>query len=116
MRPLLTGSAHVAALQDALRGVHQHVDTVDRWGRQLAGLLTRGGRLLAVGNGGSAAEAQHLTAEFVGRYRDDRVPLSAICLHGDSSSLTAIVNDYGIEQMYARQVQAHGRPGMCWLR
>jgi D-sedoheptulose 7-phosphate isomerase len=70
-----------------------------------------GGRLLAAGNGGSAAQAQHLTAELVGRYRDDRPPLSAVALCSETSSLTAIGNDYGIQDIFARQVRAHGRPG-----
>ncbi len=70
-----------------------------------------GGRLLAAGNGGSAAEAQHLTAELVGRYRDERIPLSAIALCAESAAVTAIGNDYGAEEMFARQVRAHGRPG-----
>jgi phosphoheptose isomerase len=73
--------------------------------------LLEGGRVLAIGNGGSAAQAQHLTAELVGRYHCERQPLSAICLHGDTSALTAIANDYGAEQAFARQVLAHGRPG-----
>ena len=63
------------------------------------------------GNGGSAAEAQHLTAELVGKLRHDRMPLSAIALHADTSSLTAIGNDYGYGEVFARQVRAHGRPG-----
>jgi D-sedoheptulose 7-phosphate isomerase len=87
------------------------VDVADRWGEHLAGVLDGGGRLLAAGNGGSAAQAQHLTAELVGRFERDRTALSAICLHGDTSSLTAIANDFGIEEAYARQVRAHGRPG-----
>jgi type III pantothenate kinase len=57
------------------------------------------------------AEAQHLTAELAGRYVTDRQPLSAICLHGDTSALTAIANDFGWEEAFARQVRAHGRPG-----
>ena len=73
--------------------------------------LRGGGRLLAAGNGGSAAQAQHLTAELVGRYRDERRPLSAIALHAETSSLTAIGNDYGPDAVFARQVRAHGRPG-----
>src|SRR5205085_3300584 len=73
--------------------------------------LPRGGRLLAVGNGGSAAQAQHLTSELVGRYCHDRRPFSAIALHADTSSVTAIVNDYGADALFARQVLAHGRPG-----
>ena len=68
-------------------------------------------RLLAAGNGGSAAEAQHLTAELVGRFDRDRGPLSAIALHADTSSVTAIGNDYGFPEVYARQVRAHARPG-----
>ena len=63
------------------------------------------------GNGGSAAEAQHLTAELVGKLRDDRQPLSAIALHAETSALTAIGNDYGYTEVFARQVRAHGRPG-----
>ena len=56
-------------------------------------------------------EAQHLTSELVGRYRDDRPPFSAIALHAESSATTAIGNDYGLEEVFARQVRAHGRPG-----
>jgi D-sedoheptulose 7-phosphate isomerase len=67
--------------------------------------------LLAAGNGGSAAQAQHLTAELVGRYRADRPPFSAICLTAETSSLTAIANDYPADELFARQVEAHGRPG-----
>ncbi|CAM5680972.1 D-sedoheptulose 7-phosphate isomerase OS=Streptomyces griseomycini OX=66895 GN=FHS37_002862 PE=4 SV=1 [Streptomyces griseomycini] len=74
-------------------------------------MLGGGGRLLAAGNGGSAAQAQHLTAEIVGRYRDDRPPFSAIALHADTSSTTAIANDYGVDEVFARQVRAHGREG-----
>jgi D-sedoheptulose 7-phosphate isomerase len=70
-----------------------------------------GGRLLAAGNGGSAAQAQHLTAELVGRYRDDRPPLSAVALCSETSSITAIGNDYGIADVFSRQVRAHGRAG-----
>ena len=81
------------------------------WGEQLATTLVDGGRLLAVGNGGSAAEAQHLTAELVGRCFTDRRPLSAIALCAETSSLTAILNDYGPDEVFARQVEAHGRPG-----
>lgn len=107
--PLLSGRDHVAALVAALRGLD--TDRLDGWGRRLAKVLVGGGRLLAVGNGGSAAQAQHLTAELVGRYRDDRPALSAIALHAETSALTAIANDYGYEHAFARQVQAHGRPG-----
>lgn len=110
-RPLPHGAAHVGALVSALADLGRHLSTIDRWGRELASALVSGARLLAVGNGGSAAQAQHLTAELVGRYRDDRQPFSAIALHADTSSLTAIVNDYGAAEMFARQVAAHGREG-----
>jgi glycosyltransferase involved in cell wall biosynthesis/phosphoheptose isomerase len=106
------GSAqHLAALRDAIAALEQQRATVDAWGEQLAERLLAGGRLLAAGNGGSAAEAQHLTAELVGRFQIERRPLSAIPLHGDSSSLTAIANDYGADQAFARQVEAHGGEG-----
>jgi phosphoheptose isomerase len=107
-----TGLSHVRALADALSTcAGRLVAEADDWGRELAQVLSRGHRLLAAGNGGSAAQAQHLTAELVGRYRDDRPPLSAIALHAETSSLTAIANDYGADDVFARQVSAHGRPG-----
>jgi D-sedoheptulose 7-phosphate isomerase len=81
-----------------------------RWGGQLARHLGQGGRLLVAGNGGSAAEAQHLAAELSGRLREERAPLSAIALTADSSAVTAISNDYGYHEVFARQVRAHGRP------
>jgi len=70
-----------------------------------------GGKLLFFGNGGSAADAQHLAAEFVGRFVRERAGLPAIALTTDSSILTAVGNDYGFDQIFARQVQALGRPG-----
>ncbi len=102
---------HHRELRHALDALRADACIVDHWGRRLAGTLADGGRLLVAGNGGSAAEAQHLTAELVGRFLDERRPLSAICLSAETSSLTAIVNDYGAEEMFARQVQAHGRAG-----
>jgi D-sedoheptulose 7-phosphate isomerase len=103
--------AHRDAVDAALAASGPALDRAAAWGRQLAGLLPAGARLLAAGNGGSAAEAQHLTAELVGRFRGERAPFSALALHADTSSVTAIANDYGIEELFARQVQAHGRPG-----
>jgi D-sedoheptulose 7-phosphate isomerase len=104
-------SAHVATLRSALVRFEPCVAVAERWGAELARRLRGGARLLAAGNGGSAAEAQHLTAELVGRYRDDRPPLSAIALHAETSSLTAVLNDFGPVEVFARQVAAHGRPG-----
>jgi D-sedoheptulose 7-phosphate isomerase len=111
IRPLPTGRHHLAALAGPLAALVADVDRIDAWGRHLAGVLLGGGRLLAAGNGGSAAQAQHLTSELVGRYRDDRPAFSAIALHAEPSALTAVVNDYGAAAAFARQVEAHGRPG-----
>lgn len=103
--------AHADDLHDGLDLLTAEAGRIDAWGARLADTVLAGGRLLVAGNGGSAAEAQHLTAELVGRFDGERTPLSAISLHAETSSLTAIVNDYGIAEMYARQVAAHGRPG-----
>jgi D-sedoheptulose 7-phosphate isomerase len=72
--------------------------------------LKAGGKLIAFGNGGSAADAQHIVAELVGRYRVDRKPLPAVALTTNSSSVTAIGNDYGFEQIFARQIEALATP------
>lgn len=102
---------HFDALATAASRLSDAVPELRTWAGQLAALYAQGGRLLACGNGGSAAEAQHLTGELVGRFRDDRVPLSAIALHADTSAGTAILNDYGTDEFFARQVRAHGRTG-----
>jgi D-sedoheptulose 7-phosphate isomerase len=109
--PLPVGRGHLDELERPLRDLRRDAPRIDRWGRALADVLLRGGRLLTAGNGGSAAEAQHLAAELVGRYRDDRAPFSAIALCAESASVTAIGNDYGGDEVFARQVRAHGRPG-----
>jgi D-sedoheptulose 7-phosphate isomerase len=80
-------------------------------GRLIIQCLQSGGKLLFFGNGGSAADAQHLAAEFVGRFVRERIGLPAIALTTDSSILTAVGNDYGFEQIFARQIQALARPG-----
>ncbi|MCO1576297.1 SIS domain-containing protein [Crossiella sp. SN42] len=101
---------HLDGLHQTLENLRQHEPLLRRWGRVLAHRLSGGHRLLAAGNGGSAAEAQHLTAELVGRFREDRRPFSAIALCAESSSVTAIGNDYGYEEVFARQVRAHAGP------
>jgi phosphoheptose isomerase len=70
-----------------------------------------GGKVLAFGNGGSAADAQHLAAELVGRLERDRAAIAAIALSTDTSILTAVANDYGFERVFARQIEALGRRG-----
>ncbi len=103
---------HFDALGVALsRNLRPAAARIVSWAQQLAEVYERGGRLFACGNGGSAAEAQHLTAELTGRFHAERRPLSAIALHAETSSLTAIVNDYGSQEMFARQIRAHGRGG-----
>ncbi len=108
---LVTDATHCDQLMKALEGFRAQTPLVERWGTTLAARLGDGARLLAAGNGGSAAQAQHLTAELVGRYRDDRPPFSALALHADTSATTAIANDYGVQEIFARQVAAHGRAG-----
>ena len=82
-----------------------------------AGLITRclvqGGKLMFCGNGGSAADSQHLSAEFTGRFVRDRRPLAAIALSTDTSALTSIANDYAFDEVFERQVEALGRSGDC---
>ena len=104
-------SQHLAALATAAEAADELTPVVAGWAERLAEVFTTGGRVLTCGNGGSASEAQHLTGELVGRFRHDRQPLSAIALCADSSATTAIMNDYGVEDVFARQVRAHGRPG-----
>jgi len=73
--------------------------------------LAAGGQLFVAGNGGSAADAPHIAAELTGRFQRDRQPLRAMALHGNTSALTAIGNDYGYEHVFARELLAHARPG-----
>ena len=102
---------HLCRLVRAAQEARTAASTVAGWGTELADVFAAGGQLLSCGNGGSAAEAQHLTGELVGRFRHDRRPLPAIALCADSAATTAIANDYGLEEVFARQVLAHGRPG-----
>ncbi len=84
---------------------------IEKVGSIIAEAIGRGGRLLICGNGGSAADAQHIAAELVGRFGAERKPLDAEALSVNTSCLTAIGNDYGFDSVFARQVEARGRPG-----
>jgi len=99
---------------DELRTVLQDFapqgEAVDAIARLVASAVIGGRTLFTCGNGGSAADAIHLAEEMVGRYRGDRRPLAAVCLNTDVGALTCIANDYGYGQVFARQLQALGRP------
>jgi D-sedoheptulose 7-phosphate isomerase len=83
--------------------------------QMLADVLKGGGKLLLFGNGGSAADAQHLAAEFVNRFRIERPPLAALALTTDTSIITAVANDYDFREVFAKQVRALGRAGdLAW--
>ncbi|MFE1602193.1 SIS domain-containing protein [Methylobacterium sp. ID0610] len=87
------------------------LDALTRAADRVAGALASGGKLLALGNGGSAADAQHIAGELLSRLNYDRAPAAALALTTDTSVLTAIGNDYGYEAVFARQVRALGRAG-----
>jgi len=94
------------------RVVAEAVDSIEKAGLLLIDSLRQGGRIFFCGNGGSAADSQHLAAELVGRFEMDN-QLNALALTTDSSILTAVANDFGFEQIFARQVRALGRAGDC---
>lgn len=80
-------------------------------GHKIYSSMNKGGKLLIMGNGGSAADAQHIAAEFIGRFFKERRALPAIALNTNTSSLTAIANDYSYEDIFSRQVEALAKPG-----
>nr|WP_274387847.1 SIS domain-containing protein [Salsipaludibacter albus] len=110
-------TAHVATLSEALAGLGEQSAEMEAAAAAIADSLHGGGKVLAAGNGGSAAEAQHFTAELLGRLRPDRdrAPLAAVALHADTSTLTAAGNDYGYDEVFARQVRGLGRAGDVFL-
>lgn len=107
-------AAHFESSLDGLTKAVQSDDlraTTHTIARIVADALKAGNKLLLIGNGGSAADAQHIAAEIVGRYKQERPGWAAIALTTDTSALTAIANDYGFEQVFARQVQGLARRG-----
>ena len=110
----------------ASRSLHQHLETFNALIRECGGQIDdaakiitdtvlRGSKVLVCGNGGSAADAQHIAAEFVGRYETERRALPAIALTTDTSALTALANDYSFERVFARQVEALAAEGDCLI-
>ncbi|MDH5669078.1 MAG: D-sedoheptulose 7-phosphate isomerase [Nitrospira sp.] len=89
----------------------EHAERAAQVARLMVEAFRNGHKVLLFGNGGSATDAAHIAAEFVGRYRRDRMPLPAIALATDIAAITCIANDYGYEELFARQVRAHGRKG-----
>jgi len=108
LNKLATLIADIQADKALLAQVVQSVDII-------VDTLRKGGKVLIAGNGGSAADAQHIAGEFVSRFHYDRPGLAAIALTTDTSILTAIGNDYGYEKLFARQVQALGREGDVFI-
>ena len=106
---LAAAGAEANLLKDRL--VAEQSGQVAAAARLLASTLKGGGKILLFGNGGSAADAQHLAAEFVNRFRIERPPLAALALTTDTSILTSIANDYDFLEVFAKQVRALGRPG-----
>src|SRR5437870_781803 len=94
-----------------LKFIAEYAERVQQVADLLVETFRRGNKLLLFGNGGSAMDASHLAAEFVGRYRRERTPLAALALSADQAKLTCIANDYDFSEVFARQVRAFGRPG-----
>jgi len=99
----------VDSLISALEEFRSRLPEVETVGKRLAHCLREGRSLLACGNGGSASDAMHFCEELTGRYRESRPPLPAICLNADGTALTCIANDFGFEEVFARQTHALGR-------
>ena len=102
---------HLAASRRGLSELMAELGRLERWGADLRLRLERGARLLVAGNGGSAALAHHVAGELVGRFDRERIPYSALALSADPAAVTAIGNDYGYDEVFARQVHAHSRRG-----
>jgi D-sedoheptulose 7-phosphate isomerase len=118
MAPIDAGAAAsiVARTLDAAIALHQQVRGLDvtpvaRAATLMAAAFGTGRKVLAFGNGGSAADAQHLVAELVGRFQRDRNGYAAIALTADTSLLTSVANDYGFDRVFARQIEALGAAG-----
>ncbi len=104
----------IASLEESVRlgeKLKELAPEIERAARMLIGCLQSGGKVLICGNGGSAADSQHIAAELVGRFKRERRALAAVALTTDTSALTALANDYSFDDVFRRQVEALGRPG-----
>ncbi|HEX6019738.1 MAG TPA: D-sedoheptulose 7-phosphate isomerase [Burkholderiaceae bacterium] len=102
---------HLAQHRELFARLDAMAPDVARAAQRLSDTLRSGGKLMFCGNGGSAADSQHLASEFTGRFVDDRRPLAALALSTDSSALTCIANDYAFDQVFERQLRGLGRAG-----
>ncbi len=103
--------AQLEASAAVIAGLCDKAEEIDEAATALASVLCAGGKILTAGNGGSAAEAMHLSEELVGKFRDVRRALPAVCLCSDCTALTCIANDFSYEEVFSRQVEALGRKG-----
>jgi D-sedoheptulose 7-phosphate isomerase len=110
-----TSIAASIATKQSLLSSAETVATIAKVSEMLVDALKRGNKLLLAGNGGSAADAQHVAAEFVGRFAFDRPALPALALSVNTSCVTAIGNDYGFDQVFSRQIEALARPGDVFI-
>ena len=99
------------ALIDVLKGLARHQPVLEDAASGLVAALRAGNKVLTCGNGGSAAEAMHLTTELTGRYDAHRVSLPSVFLGGDASLMSCIANDYGFDEVFSRALEGHARPG-----
>ena len=107
-------SASIATKQ-ALLADEKLLSQIERLTEQCVATLRSGGKIIFAGNGGSFADAQHLSAEFVSRFKFDRAPLASVTLGANSSAISAIGNDYGYEQVFARELEAVSKPGDLFI-
>ena len=106
-----SGAELLAEIRDSFAGIVALADDVERASAMIVASLSADGRVFFCGNGGSAADAQHLAAEFLGRFQIERRALPAVALTANSSAVTAIANDYGFEQVFARPLRGLARSG-----
>ncbi|NJL04899.1 MAG: SIS domain-containing protein [Chloroflexaceae bacterium] len=102
---------HAEELVQVVQALQSQAAAIDALVQEIAAALYAGHTLYACGNGGSATDAMHLTQELIGRYRSNRPPLPAVCLNSDGGAMTCIANDFGYDQVFARQISALGQAG-----
>jgi D-sedoheptulose 7-phosphate isomerase len=104
---------YIQERQAAFQAIQAHEEHILDTSRALVDVLQRGNKIITCGNGGSAAEAQHLSTELIGRFKTNRRSLPALSLNADGSALTCIANDFGADQVFSRQLQGFAQPGDC---